>query len=129
MEYAQVCSNRPLRGQESGVRSQGSRVKSQESGVRLQASGQRCPWHQPSIPSSVAMLTFGGAQHGTLADRLKAQEGKAMDEAQIWKWSIQVAVGLQHMHSRHVLHRDLKSANVFITAQQDAKIGDLGVSK
>jgi len=38
-------------------------------------------------------------------------------------------VGLNHMHSRHVLHRDLKTANVFITAEQDAKIGDLGVSR
>ena len=33
------------------------------------------------------------------------------------------------MHARKVLHGDLKSANVFITAKGDAKIGDLGVSR
>lgn len=86
-------------------------------------------YYDSFVDDEILHIVMEYAQHGTLADRLKAQEGKAMDEAQIWKWSIQVAVGLQHMHSRHVLHRDLKSANVFITAQQDAKIGDLGVSK
>ncbi len=36
---------------------------------------------------------------------------------------------IRYMHSRHVLHRDLKTANVFLTKEGEAKIGDFGISK
>lgn len=42
---------------------------------------------------------------------------------------MQMVLGLLHMHSRHVLHRDLKTLNVFLDAAGNAKLGDLGVSK
>lgn len=37
--------------------------------------------------------------------------------------------GLRSLHERKILHRDLKSANVFITADNIYKLGDLNVSK
>lgn len=33
------------------------------------------------------------------------------------------------MHQKQVLHRDLKSANVFLTKENEVKLGDLNVSK
>ena len=33
------------------------------------------------------------------------------------------------MHSKNVLHRDLKSANIFLTKNLSLKIGDFGISK
>ena len=37
--------------------------------------------------------------------------------------------GLKALHDRNILHRDLKSANVFIQLDGLTKLGDLNVSK
>jgi NIMA (never in mitosis gene a)-related kinase len=37
--------------------------------------------------------------------------------------------GLKALHSLKIFHRDLKSANVFLTKEGEAKLGDLNVSK
>jgi hypothetical protein len=39
----------------------------------------------------------------------------------------QALLGLHHMHSRKVLHRDVKTLNIFLDEQLGVKIGDLGV--
>ena len=37
--------------------------------------------------------------------------------------------GLQYLHRQSVLHRDLKPKNIFLTAADQVRIGDLGCSK
>lgn len=48
---------------------------------------------------------------------------------QIWDYFVQISLGLQHMHSKHVLHRDLKPNNIFLTKKGKVKLGDFGISK
>ena len=52
----------------------------------------------------------------------------------MWNICLQVILGLQYLHKKHILHRDLKSANVFLMKDDSnpnylVKIGDLGVAK
>jgi NIMA (never in mitosis gene a)-related kinase 1/4/5 len=52
-----------------------------------------------------------------------------MKEKLIWKILIQVVKGLQALHELKILHRDMKSANIFLYKDGTAKLGDLNVSK
>ena len=51
------------------------------------------------------------------------------EENDVWKIFIQITKGLHDLHSYNILHRDLKSANVFLFRDGTAKLGDLNVSK
>ena len=50
-------------------------------------------------------------------------------EAEIWKMAYDIAKGLKSLHDKKILHRDLKSANIFIGSDGKYKLGDLNVSK
>ena len=52
-----------------------------------------------------------------------------MKEKHIWKIIIQVVKGLKSLHDLNILHRDMKSANIFLYQDHTAKLGDLNVSK
>jgi NIMA (never in mitosis gene a)-related kinase len=52
-----------------------------------------------------------------------------MDEKDIWSIVIQMSKGLKALHDKSILHRDLKSANIFTYSDGTVKIGDLNVSK
>ena len=52
-----------------------------------------------------------------------------MDEPFIWKVFVEMVKALNALHRKNILHRDLKSANVFLQKNGRAKLGDLNVSK
>ncbi|XP_063578269.1 serine/threonine-protein kinase Nek11 isoform X17 [Pongo abelii] len=56
------------------------------------------------------------------------QAGKIFPENQIIDWFIQLLLGVDYMHERRILHRDLKSKNIFLKNNL-LKIGDFGVSR
>ena len=51
------------------------------------------------------------------------------EESHIWQIFIQLVKGLKALHDLKILHRDMKSANVFLFSNRSAKLGDLNVSK
>ena len=50
-------------------------------------------------------------------------------EDEVWTALVHMATGLKSLHDKKILHRDLKCANVFITADKVYKLGDLNVIK
>ena len=52
-----------------------------------------------------------------------------MPETLIWAVLIHMVKALKVLHSMKIFHRDLKSANVFLSKDGTTKLGDLNVSK
>ena len=56
-------------------------------------------------------------------------KGRHFGEFQVLDWFTQIALALRHCHERKILHRDLKSKNVFLTMKNVVKLGDFGIAK
>ena len=50
-------------------------------------------------------------------------------EKKIWHYFVQTVRGLKALHDLKIVHRDIKCANIFLTKNGVAKLGDLNVSK
>ncbi|KAI9875262.1 MAG: hypothetical protein M1830_008699 [Pleopsidium flavum] len=62
----------------------------------------------------------------TIRDLIREGLHDKVDE--IWRLFRQILEGISHLHSNHVIHRDLKPDNIFIDGQNTVKIGDFGLS-
>ncbi len=50
-------------------------------------------------------------------------------EDQILEWFIQICQALKCVHDTKILHRDLKTQNIFLTKDRIAKLGDFGIAR
>lgn len=71
------------------------------------------------------------ADGGDLQKLIKTSQEtcKYIPEREIWQCLLHIAKGLKTLHEMHILHRDLKCANVFVSADNIYKLGDMNVSK
>ena len=97
-----------------------------------------------SLPPHSHVLTFFGvalsqdsvstyiitelAPNGSLHDYLHIKEEEpSLDQS--FAWTLQVASGMQHLHTNNIVHRDLKSANILLSFGLLAKVCDFGTAR
>ena len=81
--------------------------------------------------SNTLNIVMEYADDGDLSTKIKnSLKNKCyFDEYTIWATLVQILEGLKYLHNSEIIHRDLKSANIFLTKKGIVKIGDLNVSK
>jgi len=57
------------------------------------------------------------------------ERGSKIEEKIIWIIFIQLSLGLSYLHHKKILHRDIKTKNIFIKNNLTVKIGDFGIAK
>ena len=65
-------------------------------------------------------------ENGSLADMLKKRKFLSMPE--IRRFVIQICGAIKYLHHRNVVHRDLKTGNIFLDSKMNVKLGDFGLA-
>ncbi|XP_076582578.1 serine/threonine-protein kinase Nek1 isoform X2 [Chaetodon auriga] len=66
---------------------------------------------------------------GDLFKKINSQKGVLFSEEQIMDWFVQICLALKHVHDRKILHRDIKSQNIFLTKDGTVQLGDFGIAR
>jgi len=66
---------------------------------------------------------------GDLYGLLHSPNYSQISEKTIYEWAMDIACGMLYLHEHSIIHRDLKSLNVLVTADDRCKIIDYGASR
>ncbi|KAH3849775.1 serine/threonine-protein kinase Nek8-like [Dreissena polymorpha] len=87
-------------------------------------------YYENFLEDKALMIVMEYAQGGTLNDYLQSQNGRLLEEEEILCFFAQMLLSIQHVHSKQILHRDLKTQNILLDkTKKVVKIGDFGISK
>jgi serine/threonine protein kinase len=62
------------------------------------------------------------AEGGDMEELIKSRNGKPFPEEMVVDWLIQMCLSLKHIHDRKILHRDIKTSNIFLTKDNKIKV-------
>ncbi|XP_072262139.1 serine/threonine-protein kinase Nek1 isoform X2 [Pyxicephalus adspersus] len=79
--------------------------------------------------SGCLYIVMDYCEGGDLFQRINTQKGVLFSEDQILDWFVQLCLALKHVHDRKILHRDIKSQNIFLTKDGTIQLGDFGIAR
>ncbi len=74
-------------------------------------------------PSQSSPLTSTSTSTSTSASVIP--KSHLIPEATVVSWLAQLALALDYLHSKHILHRDIKTPNIFIAKDDTLKVRDI----
>jgi len=86
-----------------------------------------CRIHEYSEIDGMRFLSMEYVEGSNLKDLVRGKGGLAVEEAR--DIAIQIAKGLQAIHDRGIIHRDLKTANIMRDPNGDIRLMDFGIAK
>ena len=75
-------------------------------------------YHASFVVGTTVHIIMAYADGGTLENVVKKARRKGdvtLPETMVMGWGVQMALAVEHLHDQHVLHRDLKLANILLT--------------
>lgn len=66
---------------------------------------------------------------GDLTSQIQQRKGSHFPESEVLEILAQICLALSYIHSRKVLHRDLKPQNVFVSRDGSIRLGDFGIAR
>ncbi|XP_047124111.1 mitogen-activated protein kinase kinase kinase 2 isoform X1 [Hydra vulgaris] len=84
-------------------------------------------YYTSSCTSTTISIVMEFMEGGSLYDKI-SKEG-ALDERTASEKSYQILDGLMYLHSKNIIHRDIKGANILLDLDGNCKLADFGISK
>ncbi|KAF8819769.1 NEK kinase [Cardiosporidium cionae] len=88
-------------------------------------------YYRSYIQAKKLYIIMDFAEGGDMYQKIRKQQSLAQhfEEKTIRRWFTQAALGVHYLHRKHILHRDLKTQNIFLGKDGQLLLGDFGISK
>ena len=91
-------------------------------------------YHEHFDDGDYIFIVMEYADGGDLNQRIKERKKANPENPELFEpklgmfWFLQICMAIKFLHDKKILHRDLKTANIFLTSKNVVKLGDFGIS-
>lgn len=86
--------------------------------------------HSSFIEHEQLFIVMEYADGGTMEKLIQERNGRLLGQDLVLYYFVQITLAIHYIHCRKILHRDLKTQNIFLNRKRTiVKVGDFGISK